>query len=84
MSTPQIEANFSALILSISHSARIGLGLVENPEIKKVEKNLSLARYNIDLLTLLKEKTLNNLSNEESQLINQIIAELQMNYMQAK
>lgn len=84
MDTPPIEANFASLILSINHSARIGLGLIENPELQTVEKNLSLAQYNIDLLSLLKDKTKNNLAKEEKQLLNQIITDLQMNYIKAK
>ena len=84
MSTAGIMANFSTFVLSVGHSAKIGLGLIENPESKKTEKNLSLAQYNIDLLTLLKDKTKNNLTAEEDQLLNQIITDLQMKFVQNK
>ena len=84
MENNNFKATFSTFILSIGHSAQIGLGLMENPESKKVEKNMNLASYNIDLLSLLKEKTKNNLSNEEETLINQILSDLQMKFINNK
>ncbi len=84
MTQQNIKATFSTFLLSIGHSAQIGLGLLENPETKKVEKNMNLAEYNIDLLNLLKEKTKNNLPSDEEQLLNQIISDLQMKYVSAQ
>ena len=78
------EANFSTLLLSIAHSAKIGLGVAPHPENKETEKNLSLARYNIDLLVLLRHKTQNNLLEDEQKLLDAMISDLQMNYLQVK
>ncbi len=81
MSNEDFKATFSTFILSIGHSAQIGLGLMENPESKKVEKNMNLAKYNIDLLGLLKDKTKNNLTPDEDTLLNQILSDLQMKFV---
>jgi hypothetical protein len=40
-----------------------------------------LARLNIDLLLLLKEKTAGNLSKEETQFLNSVIYDLQQRYL---
>ena len=45
------------------------------------EKNLDLARYNIDLLELLKTKTKNNLSKEEAELLDSCISDLQIQFV---
>ena len=70
--------DFSSLILSIASTALLKLGLdSKNPH----EKDLNMARYNIDLLILLKEKTKNNLSKEESQLLESCISDLQIQFI---
>ena len=78
-----LEANFSTLILSIGSSAAMALGLAPNPVNGKVEKDLNLARFNIDLLRMLKEKTKGNLSSEEQQFIDSILTDLQMKFVTA-
>ena len=45
---------FANLVMSIASAAILKMGLDPN---NREEKNLDLARYNIDLLGLLKEKT---------------------------
>lgn len=72
---------FSNLILSIASTTLIKMGL--DPENKK-EKNMDLARYNIDLLEILKEKTKNNLSKEEAELLNACISDLQIKFVNTK
>ena len=79
---PKLEASFSTLILSIGSSAAIAMGLAPNPGTGKTEKDLPLAKFNIDLLMLLQEKTKKNLSEDENQLLSQILADLQIKYLQ--
>ena len=69
---------FSSLVLSIASAAILKMGL--DPE-KKEEKDLTLARYNIDLLGLLKEKTKNNLSKEEKELLDSCVSDLQIQFV---
>lgn len=79
-----MEASFSTLILSIGSSAAIALGLAPNPSTGKVEKNLDLARFNIDLLQVLSEKTKNNLVKEEQQFLERMLTDLQLKFVQTK
>ena len=64
-----LQASFSTLVLSIGSSAALSLGLTPNTETGKIEKDLPMARFNIDLLKILQEKTKNNITEEEDQLL---------------
>jgi hypothetical protein len=79
-----LEANLSTLVLSIGSSAAMALGLAPNPMTGKVEKDLNLARFNIDLLQMLFEKTKGNLTHDEQKFLESILTDLQMKYVQAK
>ncbi|MCB0341884.1 MAG: DUF1844 domain-containing protein [Pseudobdellovibrionaceae bacterium] len=80
----RLEASFSTLILSIASSAAMALGLAPNPTTDKMEKDLNMAQFNIDLLVLLKKKTQNNLEKDEQEFLETILNDLQMKFLQAK
>lgn len=80
---PLPEITFSNLILSLSTSALIQLGEVEDPFTQKRSKNLPLAKQTIDLIGMLKEKTKGNLTTEEEKVIEQILFDLRMRYVKA-
>ncbi len=84
MNEQQLEANFSTLIISIASSAAMSMGLAPNPSTNKIEKDLKMAQFNIDLLNLLKAKTANNLTKEEETFITHVISDLQLKFVQAK
>jgi hypothetical protein len=79
---PSLEASLSTLILSIASSAAMSMGLAPNPVSGKVEKDLNLARFNIDLLTMLNEKTKNNRTPDEDRFISTILQDLKMKFIQ--
>ena len=83
-STRGLEANFSTLVLSIGSSAAMALGLAPQPGSSELVKDLDLARFNIDLLRMLREKTKGNLLPDEQHFIDSITTDLQMKYVQAK
>lgn len=76
------EASFSILVTSIASSAAMSMGLAPNPNTGKAETDRAMAKFNIDLLSLLKEKTKNNLTDDEQKLINQLLQDLQLKYLQ--
>lgn len=78
----EIPAQFSTLVLSLASSAVMALGLEKNPQTDKIEKDLNVARFNIDLLNVLREKTKNNLSEEEQRLLDSITSDLQIKYVE--
>ncbi len=77
-----LEANFSTLTLSIGSSAAMALGLVPNPISGKTEKNIDVARFNIDLLRMLRDKTKSNLNTDEQTFLDSVIADLQLKFVQ--
>ncbi len=79
-----LTIDFSGLIFGFSSAALYYLGETDllNKE-KKGEKNLSLAKQNIDILLLLKEKTKNNITAEESKLLEQVLTDLRLKYIEA-
>jgi len=86
-STPNLEsleASFSTLVLSIGSSAAMALGLSPNPASGEMEKDLKMARFNIDLLGVLQEKTKGNLNEDEKKFIDFMINDLQMRFVQAQ
>ncbi len=82
MSQQKVEASFSTLILSIGSTAAMGLGLAPHPQTGKTEIDLTMARFNIDMLDVLQDKTKNNLLKEESDFLNNLIADLRMRYVE--
>lgn len=79
-----MQPDFNTLVISIASSAVLSLGLEKHPQTGKIEKNLEMASFNIDLLKLLKDKTKGNLSESEDNYLNAIITDLQLKYVQAK
>jgi len=79
---PGFEINFPSFLLSLHTSALINLGLVPHPMSNEKVADLPLSRQNIDLLEIIKEKTKGNLTAEESKLLDNILYELRMAYVE--
>jgi hypothetical protein len=80
--TPELpKLDFSTFILSIIGSAYDHLGDAPSPDGQE-ERNFLLAHQDIDLLTLLQEKTKGNLSGEEERLLDQALYDLRMRYLE--
>ncbi|MBK8218479.1 MAG: DUF1844 domain-containing protein [Myxococcales bacterium] len=58
------------------------LGEAPHPEDGRIEKNLPLAKQNIDLLGLLEEKTKGNLTGDEERLLSQVLFDVRMRYVE--
>ncbi|MCP4690560.1 MAG: DUF1844 domain-containing protein [Desulfobacterales bacterium] len=79
---PQLpRISFSTFIFSLSQSALVHLGLIEEPGAGKKEKNLSLAKQTIDILGVLEEKTKGNLSSDEALMLKNMLADLRISYV---
>ena len=75
------QIDFSTFIMSLTSSAFYHLGDIADPETGKTETNLPAVQQTIDMLLMLKEKTLGNLNEEEAKLLEQLIYELQMKFV---
>ncbi len=76
------KMDLTTFFLSISSAAYMGLGLVPSPNQDQPQVDLELARQNIDLLELIYEKTRGNRTPEEDRLIEQLLFETRMKYIE--
>jgi len=72
---------FSFLVMSYQTSALMQLGQLKDPNTKKVAKNLENAKLSIDILGMLQQKTKNNLTKDESELLDNVLRELRLVYV---
>ena len=80
--TPLPKADFAFFCYSMGSQAMVHLGLVPNPISGKTELDLTQAKYTIDLLEMLKEKTEGNLSDEENKILMSLLFDLRMRYVE--
>jgi hypothetical protein len=74
---------FATFLISLASSVVIHLGEAPSPESDRVEKNLPLAKQTIDLLALLQDRTRGNLDGEEQQLLQSLLYDLRVRYVNA-
>ena len=79
----KMEATFSILTMSIASTALMAMGLAPDHD-NKTEIDKNMARFNIDLLIMLRNKTKGQLNSEEETLLNHIIQDLQLKFVQVK
>jgi hypothetical protein len=75
------EASFPLFISSLGMQALMALGEIENPVTKKKETDLPQARYIIDTLQMLQEKTSANATQEEKKMLEEMLYQLRMVYV---
>ena len=79
----QQESLFGILALSLCNAALVGLGEIPEPETGKAQKDLRVAKDNIDLLLMLQQKTKGNLTQEELELLESMLFDLRLKYVEA-
>ena len=85
MSEESSGISFAAFVLSLAHTAAVHFGDVPDPSTgQKAEANLAAAQQMVDILALLDEKTRGNLSAEERQLLEQILYELRLRFVEVR
>lgn len=72
--------DFKFFVTTLALQAAIFLGVMENPVTKKREKNLPQAKFIINTLDMLNQKTLGNLTSQESETLEKILRELKTQY----
>ncbi len=81
MSQALPKLDFSTFVLGIIGSAYVHLGDAPPPD-GDDQKDLDLARTDIDLLGLLQDKTRGNLTGDEERLLSQALTDLRMRYVE--
>lgn len=77
------ELNFSTFILSLSTSALVNLGEFPDPISNQNTINLPVAQQTINIIEILQDKTRGNLTAEEDRLIDMVLYDLRMKYIEA-
>ncbi len=80
---PLPPVTFSSLILSLTSSVLMHFGDVPDPNTGERKVDLELAKHGIDTIAMLKEKTKGNLTEDEQQMIDNILTELRLRYVKA-
>jgi hypothetical protein len=83
MHEPLPAIDFGMFVMSLASSVLVHLGEIEHPDSKQHEANLPLAKQTIDILGMLRDKTRGNLTQEESQLLDNLLYDLRMKYVDA-
>jgi hypothetical protein len=79
------ELTFIAFVVSLASTAAIHFGDLADPASgTRVEPNLEGAAQMIEILALLEEKTRGNLTAEERQVLEQVLYELRLRFVEAK
>jgi hypothetical protein len=81
MEDDKLTQLFYSLVYSFQMQTWMSMGKIKNPVTDKVEKDLNAAQMTIDIIDMIKEKTKNNLSEQESKFIEQVLADLKLNYV---
>jgi hypothetical protein len=80
---PLPEPSLKTFVSGLAGQVLINLGLFDNPLTGKRQTDLEQAKYSIDLLQILKDKMKGNLTDEEEKLMNAILYDLRMRYVEA-
>ncbi|MCK5225959.1 MAG: DUF1844 domain-containing protein [Planctomycetes bacterium] len=78
---PLPKGTFAALVSMLVTQALFALGALEI-EGQKKEPDLELAKYNIDMLETLQEKTKGNLDEDEAKVLENTLGQIRMAYVQ--
>jgi Domain of unknown function (DUF1844) len=74
-------ASFVNFMMSIASNAAASLGMMEHPVTHERDLDLELGKHWIDVLGMLQQKTRGNLSPQEQQILEGLLADLRMQYV---
>jgi hypothetical protein len=77
------ELSFTAFVLSLASAAAVHFGDIPDESGNQAEPNLEGAAQMIEILALLDQKTRGNLTAEERQVLEQVLYELRMRFVEA-
>jgi hypothetical protein len=75
-------ATLSTLVQGIATEVLFYLGLIQDPRTGKRYRDMNLAKHNIDLLVMLEEKTKGNLTEDEKKLLDTVLYQARISYVQ--
>lgn len=85
MDTPESGITFSDFMISLGHTAAVHFGDIADPQTgQRSEPNLAAAGQMIELIALLQEKTQGNLIEPEARLVEDLLYDLRLRYVQVR
>lgn len=85
MDSQESGVTFSGFILSLATTAAVHFGDIADPSTgERAEPNLQAAGQMIELIALLQERTKGNLIEPEERLVDDLLYELRLRYVQAQ
>ena len=75
--------DFPTFVLSLGSSALMHLGEAPHPGSGETAKDLEMAKHTIDILSMLEQKTKGNLNASEAQLMENLLFDLRLRYVEA-
>ena len=79
----EMSQRFIEFVMMQAQQASLFLGRIPSPHSGKTEVLLEPAKLFIDHLEMIREKTRGNLTNEEKEILNSVLSDLEMAYVQA-
>jgi len=80
----EMPSGFNTLVSYLSTTAMFQLGLLPGPGGERIPVDLMNARMTIDLLDVLQEKTEGNLTEDEAKLLDEVLYELRMSFVEVQ
>jgi len=82
-SQPLPDAEFGTMVTMLATQAMFAMGFIRAEKDKEPVVDLNMAKFNIDLLGVLEEKTKGNLSDDEQKMLTDTLGQLRMGYIKA-
>jgi len=80
-SDPEDPASFANFTMWVASNAASALGMMEHPATGERSVDLEIGKHWVDVLGMMQRKTRGNLNNEESQILESLLADLRMQYV---
>ena len=80
---PLPQGDFSSLISLLATQAMFALGAIATENDKEPKKDLRLAKFHIDMLEALEQKTKGNLTEQEQKFLSGTLSQLRMGFVNA-
>jgi hypothetical protein len=77
----ELAIDFSTYVIMLANTVMMLLGQVPDPATQQRHLDLPQAKYTIDILMMLHDKTRGNLTAEEAKLLEDVMPQLQMAYV---
>jgi len=78
---PPLQPSLEVIVSTFATQAAVALGQIRNPVTKKTERDIPQAKFAIDLLDILDQKTKGNRTAEEDKFLEDCLYQLRMVYL---